>query len=369
MIKVERTEKSKAMNKSILMTTVLLVFISFFSACTSSTKQKSDEAQKPPVEKAEVAGTGPITWVWYPNESGEDTRTAREEISKIIETATGRKVEHKLTTDYIIAIESIASDNAHLGFFGAVGYIQANSKNPKVTPLAVNSGASGTLSDAIYHSWLGVKKGNEADYNTNGTYSIDNIQGKRLSFVSNSSTSGFRVPSPDIIAHFSKKDQWKELKEDDLLEGGDKNFFKEVLYGGSHQGSLVNLLTGKADISAFCDTCVNNYVELAEGPQNTAGSVYRIRADAADPFESLRGQEYVIISVTPVLNAPFVVNRNLLTTEEINKIKTALFSDETAQNEKIFIKKGSEYKGFFKAGERFVAVEDSWFDPIRMLSN
>jgi phosphonate transport system substrate-binding protein len=364
MMKFGLTGKGESMKKFALMATVLFVLISSFSACGSPQKNTAT----PEVEKPEVAGTGPITWVWYPNESGEDTRTAREEISRIIETATGRKVEHKLTTDYIIAIESIASDNAHLGFFGAEGYIQANKKNSKVIPLSVNSGPSSTLSDAIYHSWLNVQKGKENDYKTNGVYSIDNIQGKKFSFVSNSSTSGFRVPSSSIVAYFSKMEQWKDLEVDDLLEGGANNFFKEVLYGGSHQGSAVNLLTGKSDISAFCDSCVYNYIELAEGPENTPGSVYRIRADAADPFEALRGQEFVIISVTPVLNAPFVVNKNLLTTEEINKIKTALFSEETAQNEKIFIKKGSEHKGFFKAGERFVAVEDSWFDPIRKLS-
>ncbi|MCI5494394.1 MAG: phosphate/phosphite/phosphonate ABC transporter substrate-binding protein [Lachnospiraceae bacterium] len=34
-----------------------------------------------------------------------------------------------------------------------------------------------------------------ADYQTDGEYGIDNIVGKRMSFVSNSSTSGFKVPA------------------------------------------------------------------------------------------------------------------------------------------------------------------------------
>jgi len=47
-------------------------------------------------------------------------------------------------------------------------------------------------------------------------------------------------------------------------------------------------------------------------------------------------------------------------------------SDEVANNEDIFIPKGSEKKGLFskKSGkERFVPVDDSWFNPIRELSN
>ena len=38
--------------------------------------------------------------VWYPNESGNDLKAARDEIGKVIEEVTGKKVEHKLTTDY-----------------------------------------------------------------------------------------------------------------------------------------------------------------------------------------------------------------------------------------------------------------------------
>ena len=33
------------------------------------------------------------------------------------------------------------------------------------------------------------------------------------------------------------------------MEGGP--FFKEVLYGDSHQGSAVNLLNGRAEVAAF----------------------------------------------------------------------------------------------------------------------
>ena len=72
-------------------------------------------------------------------------------------------------------------------------------------------------------------------------------------------------------------------------------------------GSAINLLTGKVDVAAFCDTCVGNYVELAEGEESRPGAIYRVKDDA--PNHSIWSQEKnTLISVTPVLNAPFAVN-------------------------------------------------------------
>lgn len=221
-----------------------------------------------------------ITLVWYPNESAEDYDVAREEYAKLIEQATGKTVEQKLTTDYAIAIESLSNGTAQICFMGAQGYIEAKEANDAALPLFVNSGESGTLDDAKYYSFLAVEKGNEGQYADGDSYSIDNIVGKKMSFVSNSSTSGFKVPTGSIIGHFSDRN----LTEDDLIEGGDDMLFSQVLFGGSHQGSAFNLMSGKADVAAFCDTEIAPYADCVEGEPNATGSVYAIKDDAgADP--------------------------------------------------------------------------------------
>jgi phosphonate transport system substrate-binding protein len=176
------------------------------------------------------------------------------------------------------------------------------------------------------------------------------------------------VPSTGIAAHFSEKDPYQDLTADDLLEGGP--FFSEVLYGGSHQVSAVNLLTDRADVAAFCDSCVNNYIELVEGEWNRPGAVYQVKEDAAEPFNTVPGEQFVSISVTPVLNAPFVVNTENVSEDLIALMKEALTADEIANNEKVFVPKDSGFSGLFSktAEERLVEVEDAWFDPIRELS-
>ncbi|MCL6456559.1 MAG: phosphate/phosphite/phosphonate ABC transporter substrate-binding protein [Gorillibacterium sp.] len=349
------------MKRMALWITTIMIMTLLVTAC-STNNEGSDNSKK---------SDDKLVMVWLPNESGEDIKAARETIGKVIEYATGKKVEHKITTDYIIAIESLANGSADIAFTGAQGYVEARNKNGNVEAVVVNSGESGTLDDAIYYSWIGVKKGNEDQYKSGDAFSLDNIVGKRFSFVSNSSTSGFKVPSAGIISYFNKQDKYKDLKAEDLLEGSDKGFFSKVLFGGSHQGSAVNLLTDKADVAAFCDTCLQNYVDLAEGTDNRAGAVYEVKKDAAEPFNTLVGEKFEVISVTPVLNGPISVNKDKISSEDIEKIVAALTSDETANNKEIFVPKDTGAKGIFtkSKAERFVKVTDDFFNPVRELSN
>lgn len=314
----------------------------------------------------------PIIIAWLPNESGAELKDARDAIGAVVSETLGRQVEHRTTTDYLIAVEALANNTAHLGFFGAEAYVQAHDKNPNVVPLVIPSGADGRKETAVYYSWLAVARGQEGAYRENGAFKIDNIQGKRFSFVSSSSTSGFRVPAAGIVKYFSQQEQWKNLTTDELIEGGANRFFSEVLFGGSHQGAAVNLLSGKADVASFCDACVSNYVELVEGQENQPGAVYRVVNNAAEPFDKFPGAEFVIISSTPVINAPFVANSSMLNADEIKRLQDKLTSDEVANNPRIFATKAEIDAGFkplFRKtkDERFLVVEDSFFDPIRAL--
>lgn len=310
-----------------------------------------------------------IKIVWYPNESGTDMKSSREEIGKVITETTGKEVEHQLTTDYAIAIETLVNNNADIAFMGAQGYIEANEGNEVIEPLVVPTGASGTLDDAMYHSWLAVNVDDQENFKKDGEFSLDTIEEKKMSFVSNSSTSGFVVPAATIIGHYAEKPGFEDLSQEDLMQGG--TLFSQVLFGNSHQGAAVNLLSDAAEVAAFCDTCVESYVEVVEGDKNTVGSVYKVKEDAAEPFNSVTGSEFTLMGVTPVLNAPFVANTDVLGQEDYDLLQELFTSDDIANNEKIFVPEDSGESGlFFKSDqERFSVVEDAWFDPIRELSN
>lgn len=332
----------------------------------SETEESQDTEAEDGAEDGNYSDT--ITVVWYPNESAEDYEPAREELGKLIEEATGKKVEQKLTTDYTIAIESIASGTAQIAaVMGAEGYIQAKNSSDAVNPLFVNSGASGTLDDALYYSFFAVNEADAADYKDGEEYSIENIAGKRMSFVSNSSTSGFKVPTNGIVNYFSQTSDWADITADDLIEGGEDAFFSEVLFGGSHQGSAFNLLSGKADVAAFCNTEIAPYAECTDGTENEAGAVYTINADASAPFDTVAGSKFTLIKSTPVLNGPFAYNADTLSPDDVKAIQELFTSDEVSNNELFFAPEGSEGVGLYEKSDKecFLTVEDSWYDLIR----
>ncbi len=306
-----------------------------------------------------------ITMAWLPNNSGDNEKAMRAEFGKIITDATGYKVVDKLTTDYNIAMAALESGDAQLGYFGPFEYITGHARDTNIVPLIVESGKSGTISDALYYSRLLVKKGNEGKYKSGNTYSIDNIAGKKISFVSTSSTSGFNMPSAAILAIFHTKSKWKSLTKDDLMQGGAGKFFSQVVFSGSHQLSLVNLLKGNVDVSAVDDIDVQNYLELTSGTDEQPGAVYKVKKDASAPFSDLAGAQFVIIKVIPVLNTPLEANAAFLSQETIDKVVTALTDDKVKDDQLLFRPKGSSMAGLFMQPHRFVKITDADYDTMR----
>ena len=305
-----------------------------------------------------------LTIAWLPNDSSEALAGMREEIAKVIAKATGKKVENKLTTDYAIAIAALENGQAQIGWFGANEYLTSHAKHPEVIPLVVNTGPSGTLKDSLYYSRFVVRKGNEDKYKSGGHYSLDHIVGERMSFVSTSSTSGFNMPAAAILGKFGKEPKWQHLTKEDLAEGGSGKFFKQVMFGGSHQLSLVNVLIGRSDVSAVCDFLVAPDVKLVSGTDNVEGAVYAVKAGDEAPFTALAGKEFVIIKSIPVLNPPVEVNSAYLTPKTMAEITKVLTSDKVANDPKIFAPAGVKGSDFQRPA-RFVKVTDAWYDPMR----
>ena len=139
------------------------------------------------------------------------------------------------------------------------------------------------------------------------------------------------MPSATIVEKFGLE------SSDELLESG--SFFSEVLFGNSHQGSAVNLLSGDADAAAFDDVDVDMYFDLVEGEANTVGARYRVRDDAGDPFEAVHGKEFVIIGIAPVLIAPICFNEEALPAADREKIVAYFCSDRVANDPAIFTRR------------------------------
>lgn len=279
--------------------------------------------------KKSASSNQTLTMVFYPNESAKDFNASRTAIKQQLKKATGKKIKIQTTTDYNIAIEAIAS---------------------------------GTLKDAAYHSYFMVPKGKEAQYQNNGQYSIDNIKGKKISFVSVSSTSGHLIPVAAIQSKFNLKNS------DELSQNG--HFFKSVLFGNSHQGSAVNLFNGDADVAVFDDIDTNAYINVAKGSWTKVGSEFRVKDNATAPFISVRGKESVAIAISPVQNGPFVANTDKLSKKDQENITKAFTSKAVTDNPKILSPKDAQVPAIWKkesSKSQLLKVTNDWYAPTNKL--
>lgn len=339
--------------------------LGIMTGCSTASGSAAGAAGSQAASAADGAQTAAekITMVWLPDNSAADLTASRKAIGDAIAEASGCEVELMTTVDYNVAIEAIASGSAQMALLGAEGYVQANKKNPKVLAAFTNSDEDGGLDGACYYSRICVRTEDADQYKNGSGYSIENIKGKPFSFVSATSTSGFKVPSSAIVEKFGLE------SSDKLLEAG--AFFSEVLFGNSHAGSAVNLLSGDADAAAFDDVDVDMYLDLVSGEANSIGAVYKAKDNAEAPFDTVRGKQFTIIAITPVLNAPVCFNEDAIDEGTRKKIVEHFCSDEVANNEEIFIDPEDETaKGIFeKDSEKtcFVEVTDDWYEPIRKL--
>lgn len=337
------------------------------AGCSSGTASSSSASAS--AGSSGAASLDKLTMVWLPNESSAEFDKGREEFGKVLEKYSGLEVELMTTTDYNVCVEAIASGKAQLANMGAEGFIEAQRKNAKVLPLVTQSDPDGKLDGAKYYSRICVPEDQLDAYKDSSSstgYSLANIKGKRMSFVSQSSTSGFIVPCEAIMKAFPDDIG----STDELAAAG---FFSQVLFGNSHPGSCVNLLQGDADVAAFDDIDVDTYLEVPSGDReavNAPGTVYAVAKNAAQPFDRVQGKSFGIISVSPVLNGPIAYNSEALPDDIRQKLLAGLTSSECADDELLFAPEGKDGNGAIWSREDtagFIAVEDSWYDPIRNL--
>ncbi|VDG17969.1 phosphate/phosphite/phosphonate ABC transporter substrate-binding protein [Lactiplantibacillus mudanjiangensis] len=333
---------------------VSLISVLGLAGCTSlGTSNKST---------ASTDKSKPITVVFYPNESAKSFDGSRTALKKSIEKVTGKTVKLQTTTDYNVAIQAIASGKAQIAYMGANGYIQANHISKDVQPFAAQSDADGGLKNASYNSYLMVQQKDANKYQSNGKYGIKNIKGKKMSYVSNSSTSGFLVPTAEITREFKVKDT------DTLTQNG--KFFSKVLYGGSHQGSAVNLLKGDVDVAAFDDTDLMPYLKVSKGSWTKLGSTFEVKSNAEAPFGNLKGKKVVNIAMMPVQQGPWVYNTKALSKDDQAKITKEFTSKSFADNKEIFSAPNAKTPKLFpktSAKSQLVKVNDKWYAPTHKL--
>lgn len=157
-----------------------------------------------------------------PDESPTELARKAAPLMKYLEGRLGMKVEFTPVTDYAAAVESLASKQVDLAWFGGFTFVQAQQRSGgKAVPLVQRE------EDEKFRSVFIT-----TDPAIRG---LGDLKGRNLSFGSQSSTSGHLMPRSFLLAAGLDPDR----------------DFKRVAYSGAHDATVAAVASGKVDAGAL----------------------------------------------------------------------------------------------------------------------
>ena len=250
-------------------------------------------------------------------------RKALEPTRQHLENKLNKPVSLIFGTDYTTIIEAMVAKKAHIAYMSPFSYILAKRKNA-VTPLVV-VGENGK--STIYHSIIMSSK-------KSGITTIEQLkaQSKNLTicFSDPASASGHLVPRGYLTTIGLDPDKT----------------FKQSIFAGSHQASMLSVASGKVDIG--CSTI--------EYGLNVMVQKGLIKPDEVN----------IIWTSDPIVASPLVIRSDInpLFAEEIKSIYLNLVKE----NPNAF----GSYIKTFKADPKnlsYVPIEDSMYNGLRKIAN
>ena len=160
----------------------------------------------------------------------EDSRAMvrqSQDILDIVAKETGLKVEAFVGSDYNATIEAFRSGHVDVGLLGPFSYVLATTQAP-VEAFAVTVIAK-TMQPS-YRSIIIAGKDSPIS-------SIETLKGRTFAFVDPGSTSGYMVPSASFV----------------MAGISPEKDFKQVMYSGGHDATIVAVGSGKVDAGAVAD--------------------------------------------------------------------------------------------------------------------
>jgi phosphonate transport system substrate-binding protein len=167
----------RKMRSTAVLAGVAAVALTAVTACGSSNNNNSE-----PGTWAKASGT--IVFAATPDQAGSDSNW--KPLEEYIAKQTGYKVEYYPTADYTALIAALVAGKADIGTMGGLQYVNALNKGAKTTAVSAVIASAG-LTDPGYYSEAMVPKGSDIT-------SVAGFKGKKVCFVSSTSTSGFLFP-------------------------------------------------------------------------------------------------------------------------------------------------------------------------------
>jgi phosphonate transport system substrate-binding protein len=196
-----------------------------------------------------------------PAEQEKSMKALADYLSKTV----GRPVSFQIAQNYDAAVDWLVKEEVEIAYLGPLTYVKAHARNsqlePIVAPIDMLTGRPWYTSVILANTASGIS-------------TLTDLKGKRFSFVSPSSTSGYLVPSAQLLK----------------LGLNSQHDFAEVNYAGSHDKAITVLVSGAVDAVA-----VDKAVYL------------RVQKEGKLPSNTYK----VLWESDPIPTPPIVVSKNL----------------------------------------------------------
>ncbi|NER34048.1 MAG: phosphate/phosphite/phosphonate ABC transporter substrate-binding protein [Oscillatoria sp. SIO1A7] len=185
----------------------------------SSIRPKPSEANDS--EKIEVLNIAVIPW-----QSSGKHEAKIEILADYLQEALKVPVNIQITKDYDTSVDLLVEEKVQMAYLGPFTYVKAKERNPQLEPIVAH------IEKSTGRPWYSSTIVVQTD---SGINKVEDLKDKRFGFVSQSSTSGYLVPSG-------------EFKKIGLVAERD---FAAIAYAGSHDKNTAALVAGKVDAIAI----------------------------------------------------------------------------------------------------------------------
>lgn len=192
-----------------------------------------DMVADPPADSQQWLDPDTLVFAYAPVEDPAVYEEVFVDFQKHLEAKTGKKVRWFAVTSYATQIEAMRAGRLHVSGFAA-GTVQDAVNTGGFVPMVImgaETGMTGYKMAIIAHKDSGIK-------------TIDDLRGKTIAFVSESSNSGYSAPRAILY------DQFKMLPSKDY----------QVAFSGKHDNSIAGVFNGDYDAGAIADTVLQRMV-------------------------------------------------------------------------------------------------------------
>lgn len=281
------------------------------SGCTSTASSNSNEGQAFQLkqQKNPDKKLSQLNIAMSPSQSSDEQREKRQLLADYLQEQLGIPVNIEIPQEYDIAIDLIAEGKVQMAYLGPFSYVKARQRNSQLEPLVAyidkRTGRPWYTSSIVVDTQRGIQ-------------TLQDIKGKRVGFVNQSSTSGYLVPAAHLISQKINFDQ----------------DFAAIHYAGSHNENVLALESGQVDAIG-----INKPTFL------------KAQKSGQLPLEKYQ----MIWESDPIPNAPIVISRQIPASLKRNL-------------QEAFINAPRDLAALSGAkSDGYTLVQDQDYDPIRKL--